>query len=297
MTRMDVSVIIVNYNTRRLLSACVDSIRARTKDVSYEIIVVDNASSDGSREMLLERYPEVRLVANTENLGFGEANNRGARSAKGSHLFFLNSDTVFLNNALKEFLDFSLAARGRVGAVGCLLSKGDGRLSNSWGDFPTYSTLLWYRLGYLISRRSPRPPAPGAREAAVDFVTGADLFMEKAVFESVGGFDRLFFLYYEETDLQKRLARQGYRNYILAAPRIAHLEGGSVNQRMRARIMQEDSMYKYFAKHRGRGAGLWAFYLAYSLTSFLSIPKYRAEENLAYFRNVFSGIPRILAGR
>lgn len=116
---MDVSIIIVNYNTRQLLANCLASIFKETRDVSYEVIVVDNASSDGSRDFICLLYPQVIWINSGENLGFGRANNLGVKNAKGEYLFFLNSDTILLNNAIKVFWEYvHMHANDRLGVIG-----------------------------------------------------------------------------------------------------------------------------------------------------------------------------------
>ena len=116
---MDVSIIIVNYNTKKLIKNCINSIYKHTKDVDFEIIVSDNGSVDGSVEMIKSEFPNVILIENNANLGFGAANNRGLKIAKGKYIFYLNSDTVLLNNAVKYFFDYWENALSRI----CVISR------------------------------------------------------------------------------------------------------------------------------------------------------------------------------
>ena len=122
MEQMQVSIIIVNYNTKDFLKNCLDSIYKHTTDIKYEIIVSDNGSTDGSLEMLSADYPKVRVVVNGKNLGFGAANNRALDVAKGKYIFYLNSDTLLLNNAVKLFYDYFEAHENEnLGAIGANL--------------------------------------------------------------------------------------------------------------------------------------------------------------------------------
>jgi GT2 family glycosyltransferase len=295
MSGIDVSVVIVNYNTRALLADCLDSIREKAWGPRREIIVVDNASSDGSREFIRERYPEVRLVESGENLGFGRANNLGAAEARGKYLFLLNSDTLLLNDAIGLFFDYAEAHQAEaLGAIGCLLQKPTHQRANSFGAFPSPGRRLMERWRLVFFLKDPERRVPEGSAFDVDFVTGADLFLSRALFLEAGGFDPRFFMNYEETDLQKRLAEGGRRNRIIPGPRIVHLEGGGGSPSMEARLREERSMYLYFAKHGKSRFGLFAFYLAFTLTGALSIPKHSVSDNVRYFRRVLAEMPRIV---
>jgi len=230
---MDVSVIIVNYNTEELLRQCVDSIVTCTQDIDYEIIVVDNGSKDNSLQMLHSTYPQVITIENGANLGFGVANNIGARRAKGDYLFILNSDTIFLNNALSYFTKFmrEYILDGSIGAVGALMVNQKREAVLSFSDFPSVSAEINYVADRLKGRKRSldeyNSKAQGTPFTEVGFVIGADLFVPRDVFEKLNGFDPDFFVYYEEIDLQKRMERAALRRVVIPEPLIIHLEGGS----------------------------------------------------------------------
>ena len=134
---MQLSIIIVNYNTRDFLKTCLNSIFEQTHDIEYEIIVSDNGSTDGSLEMLAKDFPTVHVIANGQNLGFGAANNRGLDIAKGKYIFYLNSDTILLNNAPKLFYDyFEAHSNEKLGAIGGMLLDSNKRFIHSGGNFP-----------------------------------------------------------------------------------------------------------------------------------------------------------------
>lgn len=246
---MDVSVIIVNYNTRQMTCDCLHSIRMHTRDVNYEIIVVDNASTDGSVAHIKTHFAGVRVISSDRNLGFGKANNKGALEARGKYLFFLNSDTLLLNNAI-HFFFYYMERNKEVGAVGGILLNEKGQVSFSYNRFPSPQTEMKYVLNKLFRR--PTIPHPPFQPVSVDFISGADLFIRKAAFERLNGFDPEFFMYYEEVDLQKRMDLLGLKRIILPEGRIIHLEGGSfASKRLTFRrfLIAQESFNRYIAKH------------------------------------------------
>lgn len=226
---MEVSVILVNYNTCQVTRECVDSIFAHTGGVELEVIVVDNASEDAS-EQVLGTDPRITYIRNSHNLGFGRANNVGASVATGDHLFFLNSDTLLTNNAIALFRDYAVAHQGEFGVLGCVLLSPDGGTCHSHGRFITPAReLRGLAAKYLrfLKPRGLQRPRQVTEAAEVDYVTGADLWIPRAVWERVGGFDPDFFMYCEEVDLQRRMARMGLRRLVIPGPGIIHLEGAS----------------------------------------------------------------------
>lgn len=224
---MDVSVIIVNYNTKDLLYNCIKSIFEKTSDVQFEIIVVDNASIDGTQEMVLQKFPEVNLIQSKENLGFGKANNLGAKSAKGKYLFLLNSDTELKNNAIKIFFHYMEThnVNYQIGAIGCLLINKDKSYCHSYGKFPSVLDNRYIRSKEDLKEKTVFEE--GKIDFSVEYITGADLFMPKSIFDEFDGFDKDYFMYYEETDLQYRMAQKNYIRRIISGPEIYHLESGS----------------------------------------------------------------------
>ena len=144
MSEIDVSVIIVNYNTKTLTKECVDSVYAQTNGVTFEVILVDNASTDGSTDMF-EEDQRIVFVESKVNLGFGKANNLGYRYAKGKYIFFLNSDTLLLNNAIGLFSHKMETASNSIGCMGCLLQDASSKKTHSFADFPSVGNLLFYQ--------------------------------------------------------------------------------------------------------------------------------------------------------
>ena len=229
----DVSVIIVNYNTKDLLSDCLDSIYRHTKDIDFEVIVVDNDSHDGSKS-LFANDNRVIFVDSGGNVGFGRANNKGVQIAKGKFLFLLNSDTILHNNAIKIMRDYYVEneIKKNLGVIGTYLLNRNGEIGTSACNFIYFTEPLRFMKAKIL-RLMHRPWQEDLNkfeEKKVDAVTGADMFMSAKVFNDAGEFDPIFFMYGEEVELQKRIANMGKNNYLIPGPSITHLEGGSTEK-------------------------------------------------------------------
>lgn len=229
---MDVSVIIVNYHTSELVTDCLRSLCAQCRGVEFEVIVVDNASEPGLQRKFDALFPglEVRCLQLDENFGFGRANNAGAEIAAGRHLFFLNPDTILLNDAV-SILSGYLDSHPDTGAVGGNLC--DENMNPMLSFRRRFPGIRWElnellhnwpdRLRFGDNRRFNHTGRP----MQVAYITGADLMMPASLFHSIGGFSPEFFMYYEETDLCRRISHSGYRIMSIPEARIQHLEGGS----------------------------------------------------------------------
>ncbi|PRY53666.1 hypothetical protein B0I27_103136 [Arcticibacter pallidicorallinus] len=218
-----------------MTSDCIESIYRYTRDVTIEVIVVDNSSSDGSAEAIPARFHDITFIKNAENVGFGRANNAGANVASGNYLFFLNSDTVLTSNAVKSFYEFMerSSEEGIAGCGGRLVDRNH-KTGISFGNFPTYREIYWslglrYIFPVYFSTKLASAISPGAKVplSKVAFISGADLFLRKDIFYSVGMFDKDFFMYCEEAELAFRIAAVGYKLCYLPSVTIIHLEGGS----------------------------------------------------------------------
>ena len=238
---MDVSIIIVNYNTKNLLKDCLNSIFEHTQEIDFEVIVSDNGSVDGSIELLKKEFPQVILIENNANLGFGTANNRGLTVAKGKYIFYLNSDTILLNNAVKMFYDYweTSPEKESIGALGCNLLDQNLIVSDSFGNFPDVNDtivelvkanygMLKYLLKKLILRKSfgitRIQKQKDFKLGEVDIVIGADLFLKN---DKYARFDENIFLYHEEMDLQYQMMLVDKKRLLIDGPKIIHLEGCS----------------------------------------------------------------------
>lgn len=228
---MDVSVIIVNYNTLLMTRSCIDSIFMMTHDLIFEVILIDNASNDGSREFF-SKDSRIIYRYSSENLGFGRANNWGIEIAKGRNIFFLNSDTLLQNNAIKILSDY-LDCNYLVGACGGNLSNGLGLPSHSFGRY--YPSIFWelnilshnILAKILYGRNVDYNYSNKILEVA--HIIGANLMVKKEVLDKVGVFNPIFFMYREETDLCYRIKMNGYKLCSVPSAKIIHLEGKSVD--------------------------------------------------------------------
>jgi GT2 family glycosyltransferase len=224
---MDISVIVVNYNTKQLTSACIESIFQNTQGVDFEVILIDNKSEDGSRE-LFENDNRITYIWSFENLGFGRANNVGMLLAHGKYIFLLNSDTLVLNNALKSFYDYA-ENDGALSIYGTWLKNKNGGITHSYGFFFHFRDFLSNVFGYHILRKNGKKEIFSSSVISVDYITGADLFFEKKIVQQYGGFDYRYFMYCEENDWERRMATHSIERKIIGGPCIMHLQGGSQN--------------------------------------------------------------------
>lgn len=181
---MDVSVIIVNYNTCKVLNDCLASVFQYTSNIEYEVIVVDNASNDESVEMVKNKYPSVKIIESQKNLGFGKANNLGFEYSSGRNIFLLNSDTLLLENSIKILSDV-LDSDDSIGAIGTILIGKDLRQIHSCGKFPSVFKKLT-GTNFIINKVDFR------ENTSVDYITGADLMIPRKVWLRLGGFDPNF---------------------------------------------------------------------------------------------------------
>jgi GT2 family glycosyltransferase len=250
---MELSIIIVSWNTRDLLAQCLDSIYAHPPNCEFEIWAVDNASRDGSAQMVRERFPDARLIENRENLGFAHANNQAIQASVGTHLFFLNSDTVVQSGALSRLLDF-MRPRPQAGVVGAYLLNRAGSPQRSSLRFP----LFWLETAcaFGLDSRLPfsiwfsRPRDSVEDWVRCDCVPGAAFMVKRSVLDTVGLFDEKFFMYSEEVDLQFRMKKGDRQNYILRSARIIHFGGASTRQSAAAmKVELFRSKAYYFRKH------------------------------------------------
>ncbi|MCE7041278.1 glycosyltransferase family 2 protein [Dyadobacter sp. CY312] len=235
---MDVSIIIVNYNTKALTLASIESVYKHTEDVTFEIILVDNASQEEIYSDVANFFPLVKIILNSENVGFGRANNLGILMAQGEFIFLLNSDAFLTSNALKHFKNFMKdPANNNVAICGGELHTGGKDNTVSYGNFPTlsdaFSSIGFYKLYKSYHAKHIASGVvninPSIRE--VDYICGANMFIRKSILNIVGYFDADFFLYFEETELSYRIRKNGYVSKIVPTVKIIHLSGASQNNK------------------------------------------------------------------
>ena len=234
-----VSVVMVSYNTRELTLAAIASVFDSITEPGFgvEVIVVDNASGDGSADAIAARFPEVRLIRSADNLGFGRGNNLGAKGARGEALFLLNTDTIVRPGGI-ETLHRTLMADETIGITGPFLENADGSYQCSMTSFPSvWRTFCHYS---WLDRIFPRSAffADGNMAHAdplvprdVDIINGAALMIRRDLYESINGFDPDFFMYFEEPDLCLRVSQRGFRARYTPAARVVHLISQSSSSR------------------------------------------------------------------
>lgn len=237
MNDLQLSIIIVNWNTRDITRDCLRSVREHAGGLSYEVIVVDNASSDGSAEMVRAEFPDVRLIANDTNLGFGRANNQAMRVARGRYFLLLNSDTVVCDDAIQRLVNF-VANDPAIGIAGCKLLFADRTLQSSCSRFPSLRVALLEDL--MLYKFLPRRlqgelllggywPHDHARD--VDAVWGAAMIVRREVFEQTNGFDERIFMYGEDLEWCMRVRDRGWRIAFTPEAAIIHLNHKSSEQK------------------------------------------------------------------
>jgi N-acetylglucosaminyl-diphospho-decaprenol L-rhamnosyltransferase len=259
---IDLTVVIVNWNVRDLLRRCLQSIEAEASQAfggfALEIVVVDNASTDGSVEMVRAEFPNVRLIANDKNRGFTVANNQGLALGQGRYLLLLNPDTEVTGGALATMVR-SMDGHPEIGALGPQLRYPDGSLQSSRRRFPTFATALvestvvqeWWGDNRVL-RRYYMADTPDDAIQSVDWLVGACLLVRRQAYEQVGGLDEDFFMYSEEMDWCRRIKDAGWLVVYLPTATVVHHEGRSSEQVIPARhIHFQSSKVRYFRKHHG----------------------------------------------
>ena len=243
MNSMDVSILIVNWNTRRYLRECLQSIQDTVKGLEYEVIVVDNASRDGSADMVRLEFPQVRLVANAENLGFARGNNLALSHASGQYLLVMNPDVVLLESTVEHLVSFA-RTRSDAGMLSPKLLNADRTPQSFYGRIPTLSTIffLYTYFGVLIDRhllkgrimRRERYLDYGDSQEVLSFTDGGAGFcctlIPRSAVEKVGFMDERFPVFYNDGDFGMRLFQMGYRAYILPHAQAVHYGSSSVKQ-------------------------------------------------------------------
>ena len=256
---MKLSIIVVSWNVQEDLVRCLRSIEENHPRSEFEIVVVDNASMDGTVGMIKKDFPEVVMVVNGENRGFAVANNQALEIAKGKYVLLLNPDTIVhlhsLNNLIK-ILDENPA----IGACGPKLLDTDGTTCPSVGYVPTFRALLYGRtifrsLGIFRShyKKLTSDNYDYDKQADVEQLSGAALMVRRSIMQEVGLMDERFFMYYEDVDLCLRIRKAGWRIAYVSEAVITHTAGrSSIQVSAQKRIMLYCSLFIYFRKHRGQ---------------------------------------------
>lgn len=236
-----ISIVIVSYNTRDILRGCLTALLAHPPGLEMEVFVVDNHSADGSAQMVRREFPQVRLIANTENRGFAAANNQAFRLARGRYIILLNPDAFVKPGAVVAAVDF-MERTPQCGISGGRLVDLNGRLDPSARRFPTW----WSKLCALTGMSSRYPSSPvfnrhdfggfaHDRPLEVDWVPGTFVVLRARMLAAIGFFDERFFIYYEETDLCRRARQNGWQVHFVPDAEVVHI-GGACSQTRKDKV-------------------------------------------------------------
>lgn len=260
MPEIDLTLSVVSYNTKDLLDQCLGSVFRNTQGLSFEVIVVDNASQDGSADMAAAKYPQARLIRNRENLFFGRAHNQSAGIARGRYFAIVNSDLKLEENAFGTLVKF-LDAHPEAGAAGPRILNADGTLQGSADRLPTclygfFEILLLNTIwpSNPVRARRVRPEFARDRTGPAETLSGACMAVRASLLKTVGPLDEGFVMYWEEVDWCKRILDAGHKIFFVAEASVFHLEGGSVRLlgREKKEAMLYASLLYYYRKHFGR---------------------------------------------
>jgi GT2 family glycosyltransferase len=248
----DVSIIIVNWNTRELLSSCLAAVFTTIHKCSIEVLVVDNGSVDGSPQMVRDQFPQVHLIENQENLGFARANNQAIQQCRGGFILLLNSDAFLQEGAIDQMIDFLLLNR-QAGIVGPRLLYPDGRRQKSHGPLPTLASETislagFDKLHWPIKRIKLSDPFE------TGFVSGACMMARRSMLQEIGLLDEDFFFFSEEIDLCYRARKAGWKVFFVPSAAAVHMEAGSSGMTANRRLRLYRGKLRYFAKHYDENA-------------------------------------------
>jgi GT2 family glycosyltransferase len=301
---INISIIIINYNCLDLLDNCLASIFQFTTDCSFEIIVVDNHSTEGDVEQVTSKYSNVLLIKNERNVGFSAANNNGFTYAQGKYILILNNDTVFHENTLKIIFDFA-ESLNRESFIGCKLLNEDGSHQFSLMDFDTISTALSENL--FIYQLFPRSKLlnrfhlnykPMDNPIEVDAVKGAFIFCTASSIKKMNGFDTNFFFYGEETDLCYRFKKIGGKIYYFPNTSVYHLGGATTDKNLWFKYKNQSiAKIQFYQKHYNRIEALllMSFHFigllirvpCYFLMGVMLLKSSLLKKSFYYFRTIF----------
>lgn len=252
---LDLSIVIVNWNTREFLDWCLASIYESLSGLSFEVIVADNNSSDGSAKMIRKKYPRVRLIENKRNYGFARASNQAIGESRGRYVLILNSDTILFSGTIEKLIEF-MDGHKDAGAVSPRILNVDGSIQSQGRDLPNLGiTFLQYFLPHKIYRIIEGLLRRQKGEILeVDGLSGSAILIRKKTLLSVGSFDENLPLYAEDIDLCYRIKKAGWKMYCCANVSISHLGGASTSLvPVKSKVKADLAPYAYFEKHYGKG--------------------------------------------
>jgi len=246
----DLSIILVCWNNKDYLEPCLDSLHESNMRYDYDVVVVDNGSTDGSQDMLREKYPQVKIIQNDHNVGLGKASNQGIEATSGRHILLLNNDTIVNGPSLDSMVEF-LDTNPNAGAVGGKLLNPDGSVQSCYNDFPSLREefLIATRLGEYIWEGYPGK-IKGDEIISVGWMGSACLMLRRSALDKVGLLDEEYFIYGDEADIQYRLKEAGWQMYYLPQATTIHFGGGSMNRWGRRKMVYRGHML-FFRKNYG----------------------------------------------
>ncbi len=250
---IDLSIIIVNWNTKRYLLRCLESVFDSEKRNAWEVTVIDNGSQDGSAKEVKKSFPNIRLIANEENCGFARATNQGIQHSSGRYVLLLNPDTEVRKSSIERLLAF-MDAYPDTGITGVQLINGDGSKQNSIANFPSLATELLNKslLRWVFPRRFPGKERAYLEPKEVESVIGACMLVRREAIDRVGMLDEDYFLFFEETDWCYRMRKAGWKVFHLPQSEVVHFQGKGAEIRKReAKVEYYRSRYHFFRKNRG----------------------------------------------
>jgi GT2 family glycosyltransferase len=250
---MDLSIVVVNWNTKDLLLQCLESFYGSIDGIETEVFVVDNGSVDGSVAAVKERFSGIILIANPINLGFAKANNQALKESEGHYFLLLNPDTRVKKGTIERLVSFA-EAHPEAGVVGGQLLHADGSKQNSIANFPSLATELLNKrlLRWLWPRTFPGKERDYSEPVEVDSVIGACMMVRRQAADEVGWLDEDYFLFLEETDWCFRMKKAGWKIYHHPLAELYHFQGKSAEpERKRARVEYYRSRYHFFKRNRG----------------------------------------------
>jgi GT2 family glycosyltransferase len=251
------SIVIVNYNVKNLLKKCLESIFKYEKDTRFEVIVVDNNSSDDSQKMLKTDFPQVKLIENKRNLGFSAGCNQGIKQSQGKYVLLLNPDTELTPGGFKKMIDF-MDSDPKVGICGPKMMDQEGNIQFSCRSFPSYLTAISSSQSILnrifpdnlLSRKYLLKERDHSQIQEVDWVSGSCLLAKREMFEKVGPLDERFYMYVEDVDLCYRAKKTGFSVFYFPPAVVIHHIGKSTQKKKIAMLVEHHrSMYYFYLKH------------------------------------------------
>jgi len=252
MAKLDVSIIIVNMNGGAMFLDSLDSVYSLTKNIKFEIIVVDNNSVDGSCDLAQKYYPNIKVIQNRKNLGFSRAVNQGLKEAKGRYIFLLNNDAILDNSAIEELVKF-MDSNCTCGIAGVQLINRDGSKQNSYDNFPRLATVLLNKglLRFLFPKKYPSKIYQVDKPIEVESVIGAALMIRKEVIDKIGELDENYFWSLEETDWCLRARKWGWKIFFVPEALVLHLQGKTKEKfLLPTKVEYLVSMFFFFKKNR-----------------------------------------------